>query len=48
MSKRYIESAKLIDKTKAYAKAEREENDFYATDSFAIKIMADKLKQIGV
>ena len=29
-------------------KAEREENDFYATDSFAIKIMADKLKEIEV
>ena len=26
----------------------REKNDFYATDSFAIKIMADKLKEIGV
>ena len=29
-------------------KTEREKNDFYATDSFAIKIMADKLKEIGV
>ena len=29
-------------------KAEREKDDFYATDSIAIKIMADKLKEIGV
>lgn len=29
-------------------KTEREQNDFYATDSFAISIMADKLKEIGV
>ena len=28
--------------------SEREENDFYATDSYAIVKMADKLKEIGI